>query len=413
MMFKRLFPFLCLVLLLAACGRKDKANTIISGVAPRFSNGKLFISRVTPAKKVLMDSAVVDSLGNFSFRLSLSNPDFFEITDRSKKDGLIVVAYPNDRLDVLVPDGKTLSFGVVKGSLGAIRLKSLGDSLARFKERIAAIRSEFDTLKYSYKYDSVRTVVKALYVSNIEMYKKYLRAFVNANSGSIVSIPALYQRMDSSHYFLSEQADLKWFLLVDSVLHRKYPDSHIVKAFHNQMAVLRSQLNNKKANRESIAEGTVAPDFMLKSLDGDTISLSKYKGRYVLLTFWASWAKPSVAQNTTLIQVYSKYKPYGFEIIQVSLDRNLDEMQRLIIPEMRKWKQVSEFKIWNSSIVKQYRVANIPSNFLINRQGVVVAKNVLNKNLYDTLRWYLVRPYLIKRDSLRAIAPNIENTTDR
>lgn len=106
MMFKRLFLFLCLVILLAACGRKDKANTIISGVAPSFSAGKLFISRVTPAKKVLMDSAVVDSLGNFSFRLSLSNPDFFEITDRSKKDGLIVVAYPNDRLDVVVPDGK-------------------------------------------------------------------------------------------------------------------------------------------------------------------------------------------------------------------------------------------------------------------------------------------------------------------
>lgn len=308
---------------------------------------------------------------------------------------------------------ESLPFGVVKGSLGAVRLKNLSDSLARFKMRIAAIKSQFDTLKYSYKYDSVRAVVKTLYLSNIEIYKKYLRAFVNANSGSIVSIPALYQRMDSSHYFLSEQADLKCFLLVDSVLHRKYPDSHIVKAFHNQMAALRSQLNNQKANKESIAEGAVAPDFVLKSLDGDTVSLSRYRGRYVLLTFWASWAKPSVAQNANLIQVYAKYKPYGFEIIQISLDRNMDEIQRMLIPEMRKWKQVSEFKIWNSSIVKKYRVANIPSNFIINRQGVVVAKNVLNKNLYDTLRWYLVRPYLIKRDSLRAIAPNVENTTDR
>lgn len=413
MMFKQLLPVLSLIVVLASCGRGDKANTIISGIAPSFSNGKLFISKITPTKKILVDSAVVDSLGNFSFRLTLANPDFFEISDRSRNDKLVVVAYPQDQLDVVVPKGERLSAGVVKGSLGVVRLRALEDSLAHFRVKISSIQSQFDTLKYSYRYDSLRTILKADYTTAIETYKTFLRKFVKDNSGSIVAIPALYQRMDSSRFFLSDAVDIPYFILADSVLHRKYPESAIVKAFHTKMAVVRTQLNNQKLNKESIVEGAVAPDFVLKSLGGDTISLAKYKGRYVLLTFWASWAKSSVAQNAHLAEVYSKYKPYGFEIIQVSLDRNLDELQKAITPEMRQWRQAAEFKIWNSAIVREYRVANIPSNFIINRQGVVVAKNVLNRKLYDTLRWYLVRPYLIKRDSIRAHTPNTGNTSDR
>ena len=71
-------------------------------------------------------------------------------------------------------------------------------------------------------------------------------------------------------------------------------------------------LNNQKLNKESVVEGSLAPDFRLKSLGGDTVSLSKLKGRYVLLNFWASWAKTSANENSQLVEVYKKYKPYGF-----------------------------------------------------------------------------------------------------
>ena len=133
----------------------------------------------------------------------------------------------------------------------------------------------------------------------------------------------------------------------------------------------------------------------------------------MLLNFWASWAKTSANENSQLVEVYKKYKPYGFEIVQVSLDRNLRELNGALTPDMRQWKHCSEFRMWNSSIVKEYRVACIPSNFIINRQGVVVAKNVLGKSLYDTLRWYLVRPYLMRRDTASAQTTVLENTSDQ
>lgn len=398
-MFYRFLQLLCFALVLASCGSQDKANTIISGTAPSYANGRLYILRLGAAKKVLVDSAKVDSSGNFTFRLVLNSPDFFEITNSKSALGVTVIAAPKDQIELQLAKNAPWSACTVKGASSTNMLRTLNDSLANFKAKIAHINSVFDTLRYSYRHDSLRKAVKASYFSSIEEYKNFLRHFVTENAGNIASIAALYQKKDTASFFLSEKQDVKYYLLVDSVLHRKYPESFIVKSFHTQMEIVRYQLNNQKLNKESVAEGAIAPEFVLKSLNGDSIVLSRMKGRYVLLQFWASWAKPSVIQNSYLGEVYKKYKPYGFEIVQVSLDRNADEWAKAITPEMRQWRHASEFKMWNSSIVKEYNIANIPANFLINRQGVVVAKNVLNKHLYDTLRWYLVRPYLMKRDS--------------
>lgn len=412
-MYKHILYLFGVVLLLASCGGKDKANTIISGIAVDYSGGKVYISKVLPSKKVLIDSAQVDTLGNFTFRLRLINPDFFEISDRPRKNGIVIIASPTEQIELDLPRGASWSAVTVKGSNGFNQVRLLDDSLANLGGRLHAIQLQFDTLKFSYKYryDSLRRVLKQSFNGQIEGYRVFLRNFVVKNKGSLASIPALYQRLDSGSYVLNGKGDLRYFLLVDSILYRKYPESSMVKVFHKRMLTVRYQLNNQKLSRESVAEGRFAPEFMLKSLNGDTISLAKLKGRFVLLSFWASWARPSVAENAGLIEVYKKYKPYGFEIIQVSLDRNLEELNRAISPEMRQWKHGAEFKMWNSSLVKEYRISSIPSNFIINRQGMVVAKNVLGKSLFDTLRWYLVRPYLLKRDTTANTITKLKNTS--
>lgn len=412
-MYKHILYLFAVMLLLASCGGKDKANTIISGIAVDYSGKKVYISKVLPSKRVLVDSSQVDTLGNFTFRLSLINPDFFEISDQPRKNGVVFIASPTEQIELDLPHGASWSAGTIMGSNGFNQVRLLNDSLANLGGRLQVIQLQFDTLKYSYKYryDSLRRVLKQSFNSQIEGYRVFLRNFVVKNKGSLASIPALYQHLDSSSYMLSGKGDLHYFLLVDSILYRKYPESSMVKVFHKRMLTVRHQLNNQNSSKKSVAEGRFAPEFMLKSLNGDTISLAKFKGKFVLLSFWASWARPSVAENTRLIEAYKKYKPYGFEIIQVSLDRNLKELNSAISPEMRQWKHGAEFKMWNSSLVKEYRISSIPSNFIINRQGMVVAKNVLGKRLFDTLRWYLIRPYLLKRDTTANIVTKLKNTS--
>jgi hypothetical protein len=412
-MYKRILYVFTALLLFASCSSRDKANTIVSGLAVDYSGKTIYISKVLPSKRVLVDSALVDTLGNFAFRLTLVNPDFFEISDKPSKNGIVIIASPSEQIEVNLARGESWNGADVKGSSGFSLLKTLSDSLCNLRGRLHSIQRQFDTLKYSYRYDSLRRVIKQSFNGQITNYRFFLRNFVVQNKGSLASIPALYQRIDSASYMLNEKTDLRYFLLVDSILYRKYPESAMVKVFHAKMQSIRYQLNNQKLNRESIVEGSLAHEFNLKSLGGDTVSLAKLRGRYVLLCFWASWAKPSVAENGRLVEIYKKYKPYGFEIVQVSLDRNLKELDRAIFPDMRQWKHCSEFRMWNSSIVKDYRVACIPSNFIINRQGIVVAKNVLGKSLFDTLRWYLVRPYLMRRDTTKTQSTPLENTSDQ
>lgn len=402
------------LLLLSSCSSRDKANTIVGGLAVDYAGKTIYISKVLPSKKVLVDSALVDTVGNFAFRLSLGDPDFFEISDKPKNSGIVFIASPSEQIEVGLPRGSAWISATVKGASGFSNLKALDDSLSHFRGRLNSIQKQFDTLKYSYRYDSLRRALKVSFNDQIIIYRNFLRGFIVQNKGSLTSIPALYQRFDSVSYMLNDKKDLNYFLMVDSILFRKYPSSDMVKAFHLRMQTIRYQLNNRKLNNESVAEGSFAHEFMLKSLDGDTVSLVKLRGRYVLLCFWASWAKTSVAENKGLIEIHKKYKPYGFEIVQVSLDRNLGELTRSLTPEMRQWKHCSEFKMWNSSVVKDYRVSCIPSNFIINRQGIVVARNVLGKSLFDTLRWYLVRPYLMRRDTT-ATKPTtvLENTSDQ
>lgn len=404
-MYRNILAFVLAAFTLWGCGGKDNANTIVSGNATGLKGTKLYLLKVTPDKLLKTDSAVVDSLGNFVFRLSLTTAEYLTVTSSVNHAAAIFIAAPNENIELILPRTNPWGSMVVKGSTGTMYLRQLNDSLAQLKGRLLRIQQQFDTLKYSYKYDSLRAVLKKAYLEEIDGYRNSLRALIMSQKPTLALINAVYQKFDSASYVLNQRDDIKYYLYVDSMLYKRYSLNSVVKAFHETVSGVKHQLNNRKLNLEAVAEGTEAPNFVLPSFNGDTVRLQALRGKYVLINFWAPWAKSSAEANKNLEAVYAKYRPYGFEIVQVSLARDRNEHVESLTPAMKQWKHVSEYKIWNSAIVKEYNVTSIPANILVNRQGLVVARNVFNNNLYDTLRWYLVRPYLLRRDSLLVNEP--------
>jgi peroxiredoxin len=130
-----------------------------------------------------------------------------------------------------------------------------------------------------------------------------------------------------------------------------------------------------------IGIGAQAPEIELPNPDGDTTSLSSLKGKYVLVDFWASWCHPCRVENPHLVNVYEKYHSQGFEIFQVSLDKKKSAWVEAIEKDRLDWIHVSDLKYWNSAPAKLYQVQSIPANFLVDKQGKIIAKNLRGEQL--------------------------------
>ncbi len=137
--------------------------------------------------------------------------------------------------------------------------------------------------------------------------------------------------------------------------------------------------------RKSVSLGQKAPDFTINSIDGKPIKLSDYKGKYVMLDFWASWCVPCRQENPNVVKQYAKFHPKGFEILGISLDDKKEAWQQAINADKLTWQHVSELQRFEGPTELLYHIDSIPMNFIIDPQGVIIAKNITGAKLEEFL----------------------------
>jgi peroxiredoxin len=131
--------------------------------------------------------------------------------------------------------------------------------------------------------------------------------------------------------------------------------------------------------------GTDAIDFAQADTSGKTVSLSSFRGKYVLIDFWASWCGPCRRENPNVVKAFEKFKDKNFTILGVSLDQNKEAWLKAIEKDNLTWTHVSDLQSWSNAVAQLYRVQSIPQNFLIDPNGKIVAKNLTGETLTEEL----------------------------
>ncbi|MDR1408225.1 MAG: AhpC/TSA family protein [Tannerella sp.] len=326
---KKVFFAIAGVACLLSCTNQKESRIVIDGKVANAEVEKVYLQKFEEKLFFVIDSAeVVD--GSFHFSTAATLPEIYGLTVDVQRGQLMMFLDANP-VQVVLDPSEGYRHSEVTGS------------------------AEHD-----------------LYVDYLSQDDVVIEDFIRAHPKSLVATYALYRNFS---YRLSPEEIQANIQLLDSSLWK----TEYVKTLNVLVETLLS-----------VAPGKQAPDFTADDPDGRAVSLSSRLGNgYVLLDFWASWCPPCRQENPHLVALYRQYRDKGFDIFSVSLDRTKDAWLKGIEDDELTWMHVSDLKYWHSAPAALYGVRAIPSNFLIDKDGVIVAKNLdgdgLEKKLAELL----------------------------
>lgn len=236
--------------------------------------------------------------------------------------------------------------------------KTLGDQIDSLYQVLGNEKDETKT-------KSISNEIKSLTEKNIEISKTFIKEHPSSPA-TVYELAGLSQ--DLSYTELKKLYDLLDPKLIASV------QAEDINAYMKNLA--------------NIEIGKIAPDIAQKDTAGNTIKLQDFRGKYVLVDFWASWCIPCRRENPNLLAAYKSYKDKGFEILGVSIDSKAEEWRwkRAIENDGVIWPQISDLQGNKNEAAVTYAVQVIPSNFLIGPDGKIIAKNLVGEKLQEKLK---------------------------
>ena len=316
-MVKRIIGGLCLALALTSCnGNKGKVNGngyLINGEISDIRSGMVYLKEYHDKSYTLVDSAEVSG-GEFEFRGFAMQTLAYGLTTDKESNNPLVFFLGNEAMKIKMSEAnKTLH---IEGSPINTLYQETADKVGK---------EGFD-----------------------------INEFVAANPASALA-----------PYYIMR--NLAWGLDLEQLQTLR---SKLDKSLDGNMYV--KQMEGLIARKEAVQVGKIAPDFTLPDPDGKPVSLKDFRGKYVLVSFWAGWCPDCRRENPFIVEAYNKYKGKNFTVLGVSLDRNRETWLNTIEQQGLTWTQVSDLKYWQGDVVELYAIRWVPTGILLDPNGKIL-----------------------------------------
>ncbi len=375
---KGLLVLLALLSLLWGC--KKPNQFVIKGKITHAEQKMIYLDELLVTSTKPVDSVKIDKKGKFKFKHTASIPTFYLLKLSDSKFITLLV----DSAETVSITADAVDFSTdysIEGSEGSLLVQELNNKLNRTKQQLDSISSLFDFYQDSPDYTQIKAQLTESYNRIMQKQIDFSTDFIQKHPFSMASVLALYQKFDDNNYIIRDLQSLK---VAASALKSFYPQSEHVKALYaNTLKLMKDESTAKfKKFLEEKAENS--PDIVLPAPNGKEIKLSSLRGKYVLVHFWSATDRGSRILNPLLVEVYSKYHRKGFEIYQVSVDKNRYEWLDAIDKDRLSWTNVGDMEGSRNAVIA-YNIKEIPFNYLLDREGSVIAKNLKGPSLSTTL----------------------------
>jgi len=365
-----ILPFAAVIICSGTQSFAQNGKYLLKGNIPGTS-GKIYLEHELNGNPVKIDSAKVFN-GEFVFKGSVKSPGFYSLNNKSFKYPIQFIL-ENSAITV-TKTADSLAMVEIKGSSAQEVYKSFykgpwkeitttaGDIYGRLDKAEKAAKAA------GTKVDSLtRAGLDREFADLDKKNQMAVKAYISQHSSSAGAAAIIYER------FIS------------------YPNFPVARELfaglteEARQSDIGDMITKALATDAKTAKGKAAPAISMTNKDGKIVHLSDFKGKYVLIDFWASWCGPCRKENPNVVAAYKKYHDKGFEILGISLDSKKDAWLKAIEADGLTWTHVSELKGWQNSAAKEYGVTAVPASFLIDPNGNVVGKDLRGEELNQTL----------------------------
>lgn len=364
------FLLLTSIAILSACNyfssQEETASNeyLLKGkISNATSGAPLYLDKLSFNGNQTLDTAILAEDGSFTLKGTLPEPSLYMLRMDNQHSWVVVLkeGKTDFSTDYNDPANTTAS-----GSDNQV-LTSFVAKLTSISNELQAIQGKFVDAQTSGNNDAMFQLQDEY--NNI--IARYNEVIVNMADTSTSLLSALFAasmlNMDQNAAALSKFSEK---------IKAELPDNSLAQEF----------LKLTNANAE-LAIGKPAPNFTLKSIKGETLSLEQVKGKVVLLDFWASWCKPCRIENPNVVRLYNEYEKKGFTVFSVSLDNNLQKWANAIEQDQLSWPyHGSNLKGWQCPVAQQYKINSIPNTFLIDENGIIIDRNLRGAELENKLK---------------------------